>query len=132
MHTKVIVSSYFATFNAALVARAIVILSVTAVVSTIAILSDALVVSVFASATAVVSATTVLQPRLLLVTLLLILSRLPSTRFSEILPLKHTFFKDFGLLLSNYLVFGKIVNLLRQIFHTFGQIFIVLNGQLLK
>ena len=40
--------------------------------------------------------------------------------------------KDFGLFLSNYLVFGKIVNLLWQIFHTYGQIFIVLNGQILK
>ena len=40
--------------------------------------------------------------------------------------------KSFGHFLSNYLVFGKIVNLLWQIFYTFGQIFIVLNGQILK
>ena len=38
----------------------------------------------------------------------------------------------FGHFLSNYLVFGKIVNLLWQIFYTFGQIFIVLNGQIFK
>ena len=36
---------------------------------------------------------------------------------------------DFGHFLSNYLIFGKIVNLRWKIF---GQIFIVLNGQILK
>ena len=40
--------------------------------------------------------------------------------------------KVFSLFLSNYLVFGKIVKLLWQILHTFGQIFICLNGQILK
>ena len=40
--------------------------------------------------------------------------------------------ESFGHFLSNYLVFGKIVNLLQQIFYTFGQIFIVLYDQILK
>ena len=40
--------------------------------------------------------------------------------------------ESFGHFLSNYLVFGKIVNLLWQLFYTFGQIFIVQNGQILK
>ena len=50
------------------------------------------------------------------------LSRLPSsvTRFGGISPLRHNF-KKFGLFLSNYLVFGKIVNLLWQILHIYGQ-----------
>jgi len=34
--------------------------------------------------------------------------------------------------LSDYLLFDKIVNLFLQIFYTFGQFFIVLNGQILK
>ena len=38
----------------------------------------------------------------------------------------------FGHFLSNYLVFGKIVNLLWQIFDTFGQNFLVRNGHTLK
>ena len=43
-----------------------------------------------------------------------------------------TFYKAFGHFLSNYLVFGKIVNLLWQIFYSFGQFFIVQYGQILK
>ena len=34
--------------------------------------------------------------------------------------------------MSNYLVYGKIMNLLWQIFYTFGRNFVVLNGQILK
>ena len=52
------------------------------------------------------------------------------TRFGEISPLKHNF-EFFGIFLIDYSVFGKIVNLFWQIFNTFGQIFIVLNGQIL-
>ena len=44
----------------------------------------------------------------------------------------QNFKKVFGLFFSNYLVFIKILNLLWQIFHTFGQIFFALNGQILK
>ena len=41
-------------------------------------------------------------------------------------------FEKSGHFLSNYFVFGTIVNLLRQIFYTIGQTFIVLNGQILN
>ena len=40
--------------------------------------------------------------------------------------------KGFVLFLTNYLVFVKIVNLLWQIFHTYGQIFFILTNQILK
>ena len=52
------------------------------------------------------------------------------TRFGEILPLGRKFWKWFGNFLSNYLLFGKIVNLLWQIFYTFGLICIVINGRI--
>ena len=40
--------------------------------------------------------------------------------------------KVFGYFWKGYLLFGKILNLLWQIFHANGLIYIVLNGQILK
>ena len=53
------------------------------------------------------------------------------SRFGEISPLRQNFNKLLAIL-SNFLVFEKIANLLWQIFYSFGQIFIALKGQILK
>ena len=53
------------------------------------------------------------------------------TRLGEILPL-WIFFSLWQLLVFGYLVFGKILNLLWQIFRAFGQIFMAVNGQTLN
>ena len=50
------------------------------------------------------------------------------TRFGEFSPLG----KIFEVLGAYYLLFGKILNLLWQILHTFGPNFIDVNGQKLK
>ena len=52
------------------------------------------------------------------------------TRFGKISPLGQNF-KSLGQFLKAYLVFGKIVSILGQIFYAFMQIYIVTNGQIL-
>ena len=54
------------------------------------------------------------------------------TRFGEISPLRQNIKKVFGHFLTNYFVFGKIVNLLWKIFYTTGHIFIFQNGQIIQ
>ena len=53
------------------------------------------------------------------------------TRFGEISALWQNL-QSLGQLSGVYLLFGKILNLLWQILYTFGQIFIDVNGQMLK
>ena len=48
----------------------------------------------------------------------------------RIFATKAKFSKVFGHLFNNYLLSGKIVSLLWEIFCTFGQSFILLNGQI--
>ena len=52
------------------------------------------------------------------------------TRFGEIYPLLQNIYY-FGIILKVYLAFGKICNLLWQKFYAIGQIFIVVDGQIL-